>query len=263
MLPIRLLLGSLLAIAIGGAGAALHLRAADRPTAGSGAAAVHPLAWDAMEKSLDAKHGDSVADFEFTVTNRSDKVVTITELRPSCGCTVAEMPSSPWVLAPGAKGSFHALVDFGGKHGKFSKSVLVGSTAGVQTLGMTVNIPEPDAATRLRNQQLAAANRQAVFRGDCASCHVAPIGNKTGAELFQAACAICHLASPRAEVVSDLLKPREPRDAAYWRKWITEGREGSLMPGFAQTHGGPLSEAQVESLVEFAVRQLPAGPPRP
>lgn len=264
----RLLLALALAALVGGVGLFVQLGAADLPSAPSAAPAppakspaqTGPLVWDALEKSQDAKPSDSVAEFSFTVTNRSDQAVTITELRPSCGCTVAEMPSNPWVLAPGAKSTFTALVDFAGKHGKFSKTIAVHSTAGVQTLGLTVNIAEPDEATRLRNQQLAAANRQAVFRGDCASCHVAPIGDKTGAELFRAACAICHLAEPRAELVADLMTPKAPRDAAYWRKWITDGREGSLMPGFAPQHGGPLTEAQIESLVEYAVRSLPSQP---
>ena len=39
-------------------------------------------------------------------------LVEILELRPSCGCTVAEMPKTPWVLAPGEKSSFRAIADF-------------------------------------------------------------------------------------------------------------------------------------------------------
>ena len=64
-------------------------------------------------------------------------------------------------------------------------------------------------------------------------------------------------------MVPDLLVARETRDATYWTKWISEGREGSLMPAFAATHGGPLSDAQIASLVEFALRQLPTAPRKP
>jgi mono/diheme cytochrome c family protein len=103
-------------------------------------------------------------------------------------------------------------------------------------------------------------DRQAVFRNDCASCHVAPTVGKQGAELFQAACAICHSAAHRAGMVPDLGIAREPRDAAYWRKWIREGKVGTLMPGFAVAHGGPLTEEQIESLIAFAMKSLPAQP---
>lgn len=256
----RLLSGVILAAAVGAAVVLLRTPTPEEPPISVAAVPSHPLVWDATEKTLDAKPEDAAAEFEFSVTNRSDRAVTVYELRPSCGCTTVEMPGNPWVLQPGAKGSFRATMDFLGKHGKFSRTISVHSPPGTQILSITVNIPEPDPATRMRNQQLAAANRQAVFKGDCASCHVAPIGKKMGGELFQAACAICHLASPRAEIVADLLTAKTPRDAEFWRKWIADGREGTLMPGFAEKHGGPLSTTQIESLVEYAVREFPTQP---
>jgi mono/diheme cytochrome c family protein len=220
----------------------------------------HPLVWDAMEKTIDAKPGDGAAEFTFDVKNKSDHVVTITDVSTSCGCTVVEMPRTPWKLAPGESGSIGVTVDFGGKDGKVTKSVFVDSADGLQTLLVNVNIPVPDEAKRERNRQLTLANRQAVFHNDCASCHVAPIGTKTGVELFQAACGICHLSVHRASMVPELLTAREHRDAAYWRKWIGEGKEQTLMPAFAQERGGPLSPAQIDSLVEFALKQLPTEP---
>ena len=224
----------------------------------------HPLVWDAMEKTVTPKPGDGAVEFEFTVTNRSADKVTIAELLPSCGCTTTDMPAKPWVLAPGASGSFRATVDISGKHGKFSKVIHVNSSAGVQMLGLVVNLPDdPEHNRRQGNQAAALANRQAVFKGDCASCHVAPTVGKTGDELFHAACGICHAASPRAAMVPDLMVAAAPRDEAYWRKWIAEGREGSLMPAFAQKHGGPLTEAQIESLIAFALQRLPTAPPKP
>jgi hypothetical protein len=36
-----------------------------------------------------------------------------------------------------------------------------------------------------------------------------------------------------------------------------EGKEGTLMPGFGQRQGGPLTEEQVNSLVEFLPKQFP------
>ena len=40
------------------------------------------------------------------MTNTADHAIEITEIRPSCGCTIAEMPSTPWILAAGVAGSF-------------------------------------------------------------------------------------------------------------------------------------------------------------
>src|SRR4051794_34266747 len=89
--------------------------------------AANPLSWDAVEKTLEVKPGDGAADFEFRVTNTSKQPVEIIQIRPSCGCTVAEMPSTPWVLPPGGKGSFRGTIDFRGKLGKVSKSLFVNS----------------------------------------------------------------------------------------------------------------------------------------
>lgn len=213
-----------------------------------------------MEKTIEAKPGDGVADFAFTVTNRSSHEVTIKEVQTSCGCTTADLPSTPWTLAPGAKGAMTVTVDFGGKEGRVTKTVEVDSTEGEQTLFVTVKIPPPDESQRERNRQLAMANRQAVFRGDCASCHAARIGTQTGGDLFQAACVVCHVTAHRASMVPDLMVATEHRDAAFWRKWIGEGREGSLMPAFAKKNGGPLTSRQIESLVDFALKQLPTEP---
>ena len=80
--------------------------------------------------------------------------------------------------------------------------------------------------------------------------------------LFNAACSICHEADPRATMVPDLNVAREKRDAAYWRKWIAEGKEQTLMPAFHEKHGGPLSETQVESLVTFVLKNFPTEPVR-
>jgi mono/diheme cytochrome c family protein len=223
----------------------------------------HPLVWDAMEKTLDVKPGDEAATFSFSVTNTSTREIEIHQVHPSCGCTVAELPSTPWILPPNGKGSFRATVDFRGKHGKFAKTLHVASSAGPQVLSVVVNIPESDEATRIRNQELAKLDRQAVFRGECAACHTTPLIGKTGPELFQVACGICHFAATPASMVPNLVIPREPRDAAYWRKWITEGKEQSLMPAFAEERGGPLNAAQIDSLVEFLMANFPRDPIKP
>jgi cytochrome c5 len=222
----------------------------------------HPLVWDAMSKTVTVKPDGESAQFQFNVANKSGDPIEVLRIEPSCGCTVAELPSKPWILAPGAEGSFTAVVDYRGKLGQFSKAIYVHSTAGSQILNVTIKIPDTEESRRARNQQLAVADRQGVFRGECANCHVVPTVGKTGEALFRTACGICHDANPRASMVPDLRVARGPRDAAFWEKWIAEGKEQTLMPGFAAKRGGPLSADQIASLVEYALTHLPTGTPQ-
>jgi len=99
--------------------------------------------------------------------------------------------------------------------------------------------------------QKAVENRQAVFKGDCASCHVKKIEGKYGQQLFDAVCAICHESAHRASMVPDLHNLPVPTNEEFWRTWITAGKAGSLMPAFATSQGGPLSDLQIASLAAY------------
>ncbi|MEO5961028.1 MAG: DUF1573 domain-containing protein [Opitutaceae bacterium] len=222
----------------------------------------HPLVWDAMQKSAAPKFEDGVVRFEFHVANRSKEPVKVYSVRASCGCTTVEAPPMPWTLAPGERGTVRAVVDFRGKEGEIGKDLLVSTVAGTQRLVMVIQVPPMSPAMRERNQVLAAANRQMVFQGDCAACHAAPAESRFGDDLFEAACAICHQAKHQASMVPDLKLAKEKRDTAWWTRWVSDGKEGTLMPGFAQKHGGPLSEQQVESLVEYLLATFPTEPNR-
>jgi mono/diheme cytochrome c family protein len=194
----------------------------------------------------------SAAEIRFTIQNSSDIPLTITRVDTSCGCTVAETPPQPWIIAPQAKGAFVARVDLRGKRGELHKTIWVTTSAGEVTLPVKIRIPEsPMTEDRRKNQLIALADARAVFQGDCARCHVAPALGKTGPELYQAACAICHEAHPRAEVVPDLSETTKGWTAEALRTVIAAGKTGTLMPPFAQEQGGPLDAAQVESLVAF------------
>ena len=219
----------------------------------------HPLSWDAMEKKYVAKLGESIVEMEFSVLNRGSQEVIIARIQPSCGCTMVDAPVLPWRLAPGDSGKLGVKVNLAGKRGEVMKSILVDSTAGKQTLHVNVSISEAGLSERERNQMLARADRQAVFRGECAQCHAAPLIGKLGAELFEAACGTCHTSTQRASFVPDLSKPTAPRDAAYWISIIAEGRTGTLMPAFAQANGGPLTVAQIRSLMNYCLRELSPG----
>ena len=100
------------------------------------------LKWDADTKDFNAKPGEISAPFTFVVTNVSDHDVLITKLRTSCGCTVAQLPATPYKLEPSAHVSIAVTLDLRGKSGLFVKTVSVESSAGVKTLIVRANLPQ-------------------------------------------------------------------------------------------------------------------------
>lgn len=218
------------------------------------------LEWDALEKSYSAKVGEEEAVLSFNATNRTDHPVEIRSTATSCHCTVAVPPRTPWIIAPGATESLAVTVDIRSRRGGLTKTIYVDTTEGEELLLVHVQVPPPPAIQREMNLMTAQADRQAVLRGDCASCHVTPTVGKHGAELFQTACAICHGSEHRATMVPDLAVAKVRRDSAYWEKWVREGAKDTLMPAFDRAHGGPLDDGQIKSLVEYLVAHLPSEP---
>jgi mono/diheme cytochrome c family protein len=229
------------------------------------------LKWSAESIEYNAKPGEQSAPFTFTVTNVSNTEVSINSLRTSCGCTVAQLPTTPYKLLPGSNVPINVTMDMRGKSGAVTKSVSVDTSAGFKSLLVKVNIPAETAPAttvaaggegmnRAKNIQTALADRQAVFKGDCASCHVEKGKGKMGQELYAASCGICHDAEHRAAMVTDLKVPRTHRDLAFWQKWIMEGKPGTMMPAFAQAHGGPLTQEQVDSLTVYCYQNFPKSP---
>lgn len=221
------------------------------------------LEFDSTSKHVDLTEGEKKASFSFSVTNRSTDTVTISYINTSCGCTAGKLPTSPWVLKSGEGGFIDVTMDVTGKLGTVTKTATVVASTGSYPLSVSVTIPTPSPTTmdRTRNTQIALADRQAVFRNDCAACHAQPVYGKSGRELYDAACGICHEAEHRATMVPDLRTRLKNTDQNYWAKWISDGRVGSLMPAFAARNGGPLSDAQIASLVQYLEEDYKKNPP--
>ena len=222
------------------------------------------LAWNGVTQEDSVKSGTPQAHFEFSVTNVSDKAITVSSVRTSCGCTVPKLPPMPWTLEPGTNGTIEVTMNLAGKRGDVTKTVTVTTDEGFKTLYVRTHIAEEapgvmGESDRIRNLQIATANRQAVFQGDCASCHATPALNKTGAELYDNACGICHEAEHRASMVPDLKNLNKETNADYWRTWITTSMDGKLMPAFAIEHGGILNAMQINSLVDYLLESMPPG----
>ncbi len=186
------------------------------------------LAWASLTQQTNVPDGTEQAHFVFSftniaiaadvtlVTNNADMAkvtaitnavtpvpVTILGVRPSCSCTVAELPPLPWTIQPGDGGEFGASVDVRGRSGTQIKTVTVSTDKGSKDLQMVITILPPVVpvltdADRARDLEIAKADRQAVFKTDCATCHAKNIEGKYGKALYDAVCAICHDADQRA-----------------------------------------------------------------
>jgi len=123
-------------------------------------------------------------------------------------------------------------VELTAKWGAFTKTIAVETKSETNLLMIMVNVLEPDA--RGKNRIVAFTDRQAVFKGDCASCHLQPAVGKMGADLYRSICTICHEAEHRAEMVPDLAHLKVPTDTKYWEQSLRIGKPGSLMPAFSK-----------------------------
>jgi mono/diheme cytochrome c family protein len=231
------------------------------------------LVWDSTAKEYQAKAGDTNGLFTFYCTNVSSSEVQILNTHTTCGCTVAQLPSQPYKIAPGGVGEIKVTMDLRGRAGIVSKGVTVYTSSGQYGLTVTSRIPDPvlqntnpsrmSQEQRQRNLAIAKQDRQAVFKGECAACHATPGEGKFGKELYAAVCGICHDAASRDPQVPDLRAGARPGTRDYWRRHIMLGKPNTLMPAFAKVMGGSLSDEQVFSLVEYLVenfsKQQPSG----
>ena len=145
------------------------------------------------------------------------------------------------------------------------KTVNVRTDKGYKQLILKINIlppvmPTQTDAERAQAMILAKADRQAVFRGDCATCHVKPGDGKYGKTLYDAVCGICHDAKDRASMVPDLHTIKTATNVDFWQTWIAHGKAGSLMPAFSTGDGGPLSDMQIMSLAQYLAATIPSQP---
>jgi mono/diheme cytochrome c family protein len=182
--------------------------------------------------------------------------VVILDVHTSCGCTTAKLPPRPWTIPAGTNTQFDVTINLAGRSGMLLKTVDISTDKGTKRLILKVTILPPvtpvmSEADRLRALAVAKTNRQAVFQGECAVCHVRRGVGKYGQALYDADCAICHKIKNRATVVPDLHAIKTPTNDEFWRTWIAHGKPGSLMPAFSAADGGPLSDVQIASLVAY------------
>lgn len=215
------------------------------------------LVFDAETKQYDPQPGEMIAPFTFYLTNVWTNEIVIDHVKASCGCTTAKLPATPWHIPPGGSGEVGAQVNLAGKMGTFTKTLTFFTTVGnrIVTLKVTMPTAGADAALPTVDRKAAMAQAkgdpQAIFKADCAKCHVDKGARAFGQDLYAADCAICHESSHRDSVVPDLHALKIPTDRDYWKTMISFGKPHTMMPGFAKSQGGPLSDEQIASLSAY------------
>jgi len=251
--------------------AALQVPPPHAMSAASSGALDKYLAFDRDEKEVGVPIGTAEAHFSFNLTNISSGEITINSVTTSCGCTVAKLPSQPWKLSPNEHGEISATMQLAGvpAGGDKTKMLTVNSDKGRKELLVKAKVlaaaPAMSEMDRTNNVKAALADRQAVFHGDCASCHVKPAKDaaghdKMGQELYAAVCGICHNSEHQASFVPNLHKLPVASSPEFWRNWILHGKAGTLMPAFAKAEGGILRDEQVDSLVQYLTATIPSHP---
>ena len=220
------------------------------------------LAWNRLMQETNAAADQELVRFGFSFTNVSPGSVSILSAHASCGCTQPELPPLPWTIQPGGNGQFGVTVNLAGKSGMQIKSVTVSTDKGMTNLILQINIQPPVVVTltdadRARGVEIAKADRQAVFKGDCASCHAKSAEGRYGKALYDAVCASCHDAQNRAAMVPDLHNLKVPTNDEFWRTWVAHGKAGTLMPAFATAEGGPLNDPQIATLASYLTTVIP------
>lgn len=202
-----------------------------------------------------ANMGDVKTDSEVTHTfylyNVGGSRLVIDRVEPSCGCTVANLSTDS--VLPGDFAKLRVTLDTSIKLGKVQKKISVYSNDPQQ--------PKLDlflVGKVLPNMQghgkIEVKDPLVLFKGKCASCHVDQGKGKSGKSLFQADCGMCHGLNAQGAVSKSLLTLNYSSDEALnrIRQVIARGAENTpTMPPFSSAHGGPLSEAQIDSLVTF------------
>lgn len=212
------------------------------------------LAWQKETIQTEATFGTKVMMLRFPFSNNGEEPVLITEINVSCGCVEPLVEELPWTIVPGVEETLEIKVNLQGKKGLVRQTLEVKTGEKITELVMKVMIEDPvhrpmSPEERANNLAQSKLDRKAIFKGNCADCHAKPTQRKYGRTLYESACGICHDSKNRASVVPDLKDKIKSETREYWHQWIQHGKLDGLMPGFAASEGGPLSNSQISTLL--------------
>jgi mono/diheme cytochrome c family protein len=196
-----------------------------------------------------------VAEYHFT--NSGNETLLFNSIRPSCGCTVADLPKRKY--EPGKKGVLKITLDTIGKIGDIRKTIEVETNSTNQNpveLILWAEIVEHPSPEKMAMMREMSGN---IFKGDCRSCHVNRGIGKLGAALYEADCAMCHgpvggdeKHHPAQKFTNNYVERITRKQLEQWIVYGTpDESKKHMMPGFHTKEGGPLSDEQVKSLVTY------------
>ncbi len=183
----------------------------------------------------------------FKVSNEGTAVLCIRKLQTDCECTVATVKSRK--LKPGESTELKVVLDTAMKIRETEKTVSILSND-PERRSITVSI----TAFIDPHKGLTSSVGAKIFSGTCATCHVSHGKGLMGEDLFFADCVMCHQFKPKpAHVMGGPLAPRnyhDPKVVEYIKRATSYGTSHA-MPGFLDQAGGPLTEKQIDSIIEF------------
>jgi len=187
----------------------------------------------------------------FKFKNAGAGKIKILKTETSCGCTTASGALKEY--APGEAGEMEVVVDTKGKKGIVVKTVTVtlenDETEKVElSLAMKLEPPPHPKIGDLRNINAEAA---------CKGCHLESGEGQSGIFLFHRVCSQCHGkkgVGGFGRVLNDAAWQKTVNDA-HIKKTIQGGLPDKGMPSFVEGVTPPLTEEQIDSLVQY-VRSL-------
>jgi hypothetical protein len=192
-----------------------------------------------VDQDFGAVADQDMVQHVFEFSNAGDGDLLIEKVVATSGNTKAK--ASTGRLKPGEKGSITVVVDMRGKKGIFSKKIDVYTNDPITPVTtLSVKIAAKDRI------HMAQYNATDIFKEECRTCHVDRGRGKKGWDLFKADCFMCHNAGKNTSLSTMSKKP-----AKEMLKAIREGVTNTLMPGFDLSNGGPLDDADMQSLIDL------------
>jgi cytochrome c553 len=183
----------------------------------------------------------------FQILNKGGKTLVIKEAKSTCDCTIAKLKQNS--VPPGGTVNLEVAMDTTMKEGLIHKDILVTSNDPVHPqakISVAANV-DPHVG-------LSDSCRAKIFTGRCAVCHVQQGIGKRGEDLYIADCAMCHGFRADGGEAPSLIRFNcdHKQVTAFMQDVISYGSRSHLsMPGFLAQAGGPLTRAQIDSLVEY------------